>query len=175
MRRFSPVRPDMNIHFFFQAEDGIRDDLVTGVQTCALPICSLRHHEQKQRCHLQFGQDGSVGYEDGGDASPGREQHTIARHEKEMTEFATKGAKEIEEKKLPLPDDRLHIAPDKIKDQHAGNEMPDVVIDQWGGKKLPGISVRNTAVAKPEIFENESAIPGGEDNLNDEGRGVQAQ
>src|SRR5207247_5598812 len=25
-------------HFFFQAEDGIRDPLVTGVQTCALPI-----------------------------------------------------------------------------------------------------------------------------------------
>src|SRR5258708_28541161 len=29
-----PVR----LYFFFQAEDGIRDDLVTGVQTCALPI-----------------------------------------------------------------------------------------------------------------------------------------
>src|SRR5207247_7563615 len=27
--------------FFFQAEDGIRDPLVTGVQTCALPISSL--------------------------------------------------------------------------------------------------------------------------------------
>src|SRR5258708_2042017 len=27
--------------FFFQAEDGIRDDLVTGVQTCALPISVL--------------------------------------------------------------------------------------------------------------------------------------
>src|SRR5438105_12870275 len=27
--------------FFFQAEDGIRDPLVTGVQTCALPICAL--------------------------------------------------------------------------------------------------------------------------------------
>src|SRR6266568_7640729 len=25
--------------FFFQAEDGIRDGTVTGVQTCALPIC----------------------------------------------------------------------------------------------------------------------------------------
>src|SRR5438034_7096722 len=25
--------------FFFQAEDGIRDHCVTGVQTCALPIC----------------------------------------------------------------------------------------------------------------------------------------
>src|SRR6266581_7201319 len=27
--------------FFFQAEDGIRDGRVTGVQTCALPICML--------------------------------------------------------------------------------------------------------------------------------------
>src|SRR5437016_9652384 len=26
-------------YFFFQAEDGIRDWSVTGVQTCALPIC----------------------------------------------------------------------------------------------------------------------------------------
>src|SRR5205823_9932790 len=30
----------MVIVFFFQAEDGIRDKLVTGVQTCALPICT---------------------------------------------------------------------------------------------------------------------------------------
>src|SRR5258708_5275584 len=28
--------------FFFQAEDGIRDDLVTGVQTCALPISAVK-------------------------------------------------------------------------------------------------------------------------------------
>src|SRR5258708_8619097 len=34
----------MYFFFFFQAEDGIRDDLVTGVQTCALPI-SLVHRE----------------------------------------------------------------------------------------------------------------------------------
>src|SRR2546422_681446 len=27
--------------FFFQAEDGIRDVAVTGVQTCALPICLI--------------------------------------------------------------------------------------------------------------------------------------
>src|SRR5207248_4756192 len=27
------------IVFFFQAEDGIRDRTMTGVQTCALPIC----------------------------------------------------------------------------------------------------------------------------------------
>src|SRR5690606_40453907 len=28
--------------FFFQAEDGIRDFHVTGVKTCALPICDKR-------------------------------------------------------------------------------------------------------------------------------------
>src|SRR5699024_11936629 len=28
--------------FFFQAEDGIRDRNVTGVQTCALPICPAK-------------------------------------------------------------------------------------------------------------------------------------
>src|SRR2546427_11967036 len=31
--------------FFFQAEDGIRDLTVTGVQTCALPISSRRWRE----------------------------------------------------------------------------------------------------------------------------------
>src|SRR5437660_9063679 len=29
---------EMPLSFFFQAEDGIRDGHVTGVQTCALPI-----------------------------------------------------------------------------------------------------------------------------------------
>src|SRR5689334_24138587 len=31
----------MHAFFFFQAEDGIRDGTVTGVQTCALPISPL--------------------------------------------------------------------------------------------------------------------------------------
>src|SRR5207247_8345957 len=31
----------LHLFFFFQAEDGIRDPLVTGVQTCALPISPL--------------------------------------------------------------------------------------------------------------------------------------
>src|SRR5207244_6152036 len=38
--------------FFFQAEDGIRDDLVTGVQTCALPIygaVAVLHHARARR------------------------------------------------------------------------------------------------------------------------------
>src|SRR5687767_15437354 len=38
--------------FFFQAEDGIRDKLVTGVQTCALPIsfnCYLHNEHHSLR------------------------------------------------------------------------------------------------------------------------------
>src|SRR5438876_3912983 len=35
-------------HLFFQAEDGIRDGRVTGVQTCALPI-SLRYANARRR------------------------------------------------------------------------------------------------------------------------------
>src|SRR3989442_7246667 len=34
--------------FFFQAEDGIRDADVTGVQTCALPIFDLRQLERER-------------------------------------------------------------------------------------------------------------------------------
>src|SRR5256885_497346 len=35
---FISGRRDIKSFFFFQAEDGIRDYKVTGVQTCALPI-----------------------------------------------------------------------------------------------------------------------------------------
>src|SRR5256885_10320690 len=34
------------LYFFFQAEDGIRDYKVTGVQTCALPISEVRELER---------------------------------------------------------------------------------------------------------------------------------
>src|SRR3712207_7086524 len=35
--------------FFFQAEDGIRDIGVTGVQTCALPICRPERPDARRR------------------------------------------------------------------------------------------------------------------------------
>src|SRR3989449_7887494 len=53
--------------FFFQAEDGIRDVAVTGVQTCALPICerpllskeqireNLQHQRDQMARFLEFG------------------------------------------------------------------------------------------------------------------------
>src|SRR6266850_3209194 len=38
--------------FFFQAEDGIRDYKVTGVQTCALPISMLDREDPRRQAHL---------------------------------------------------------------------------------------------------------------------------
>src|SRR5260370_18060762 len=38
----------MRIFFFFQAEEGIRYSSVTGVQTCALPICMPRPKRRSQ-------------------------------------------------------------------------------------------------------------------------------
>src|SRR2546430_11455194 len=43
--------------FFFQAEDGIRDLTVTGVQTCALPICSSDSLLLKMRMTKELGFD----------------------------------------------------------------------------------------------------------------------
>src|SRR3989440_7153105 len=39
--------------FFFQAEDGIRDLIVTGVQTCALPIYRARGGTESRRRELR--------------------------------------------------------------------------------------------------------------------------
>src|SRR2546430_10350970 len=41
MRAHARECSDSSFFFFFQAEDGIRDLTVTGVQTCALPISKL--------------------------------------------------------------------------------------------------------------------------------------
>src|SRR5476651_2848294 len=41
------MRETIFFFFFFQAEDGIRDIGVTGVQTCALPISMLRQLPSK--------------------------------------------------------------------------------------------------------------------------------
>src|SRR5207253_3736290 len=40
--------------FFFQAEDGIRDGHVTGVQTCALPICTGEAHSRAEMMEFNY-------------------------------------------------------------------------------------------------------------------------
>src|SRR5258708_9084654 len=66
--------------FFFQEEDGIRDDLVTGVQTCALPICWSRSSKRLL--------DGRAGHHDQ-DADQHRDQpdhqHRLLRYGPRLT------------------------------------------------------------------------------------------
>jgi len=56
LRLFLHCPVDVDVHafssfvFFFQAEDGIRDVAVTGVQTCALPI----YPDTVQFCKQQY-------------------------------------------------------------------------------------------------------------------------
>src|SRR2546422_1837689 len=54
--------------FFFQAEDGIRDVAVTGVQTCALPISASSADSGAQNAEAQTGEFSSAldGYQDPG-------------------------------------------------------------------------------------------------------------
>src|SRR2546430_1146181 len=60
--RDTPAPEELNVseadasQFFFQAEDGIRDLTVTGVQTCALPICPAE--DRPRPSHQSDGGDG---------------------------------------------------------------------------------------------------------------------
>src|SRR5438105_6239145 len=48
--------------FFFQAEDGIRDPLVTGVQTCALPILVFNPSFPFRLTHMLLASAITVGF-----------------------------------------------------------------------------------------------------------------
>src|SRR5205085_4085380 len=62
-------------NFFFQAEDGIRDLTVTGVQTCALPICWNRPggNDGRPGGYVRPGNDRGPGWNrpGGNDGRPG--------------------------------------------------------------------------------------------------------
>src|SRR5256885_6109723 len=60
-----------DVFFFFQAEDGIRDYKVTGVQTCALPICR--------------GEEDRLGFRFPRQICKGCDGHARARHYRDMT------------------------------------------------------------------------------------------
>src|SRR5690625_6617725 len=56
------------LFFFFQAEDGIRDGHVTGVQTCALPISrdsEIHHMAGLQAIQLEAGASAIIGQREG--------------------------------------------------------------------------------------------------------------
>src|SRR2546422_5142600 len=65
--------------FFFQAEDGIRDVAVTGVQTCALPISRVRRgHVGPAAARLRRG-DGRGGLERAPSRQRSRAAHDVSR------------------------------------------------------------------------------------------------
>src|SRR5256885_7100445 len=79
------------IVFFFQAEDGIRDYKVTGVQTCALPICS----RPRAGVHPHVGtRDAARGREPRSDRAGGKQRdlgvHRAERPDAERTARQTR-------------------------------------------------------------------------------------
>src|SRR2546422_8848229 len=59
--------------FFFQAEDGIRDVAVTGVQTCALPIHDHREKDRQRGLRVPV-LDREEEREESAEEVPGREE-----------------------------------------------------------------------------------------------------
>src|SRR5437763_10748745 len=84
---------------FFQAEDGIRDTSVTGVQTCALPICGLLGDLLgRSRCRvdvsgLRHSWDGREGHFRGGRVSVA--QRRVAEREATEGIHATRDRKSV--------------------------------------------------------------------------------
>src|SRR5258708_16051966 len=100
---------DMRL-FFFQAEDGIRDDLVTGVQTCALPI--WRRVQPVEHRNRAPGSDVTGGVFLGADHSgsnPGPAWRAAARHRRRGAEVARSGERRVGE------EGRSRWSPDHLK------------------------------------------------------------
>src|SRR5437762_5010212 len=84
--------------FFFQAEDGIRDTSVTGVQTCALPIWRFRP------CVLRPVHDGGLGMDTSSDRRGGRGEegfpHSIFGLSFQKRRHTTFGSRRSEERRV---------------------------------------------------------------------------
>src|SRR2546430_3404712 len=84
--------------FFFQAEDGIRDLTVTGVQTCALPIWSCPNGDRNRAA--------SAGLCSGLRAEPVHSESRLGRSEEHTSELQSQSNLVcrllLEKKKTPL-------------------------------------------------------------------------
>src|SRR5260370_20707790 len=111
--------------FFFQAEEGIRDSSVTGVQTCALPICAQGKTSQEQSdnrgastnscqpIHSHHGQQGEAKCQR---SSRSKSQERDMRHEHNSDGCAQSSST------LSADDIRVsHRVAKQSLEQHAGN------------------------------------------------------
>src|SRR2546430_4030707 len=73
----------MLVFFFFQAEDGIRDLTVTGVQTCALPIWGAAHRLRRSAQPAWPDPAGPGAHADGSGFGPGADADRPDRGDQE--------------------------------------------------------------------------------------------
>src|SRR5690625_7791240 len=91
------------IVFFFQAEDGIRDGHVTGVQTCALPIWSAaaaptpRPRSGSRARPPSAGRTRAAGRSHRPSNSPRSEERRVGKEERDKTETSQKKTQKIKE------------------------------------------------------------------------------
>src|SRR5437868_13852750 len=84
--------------FFFQAEDGIRDRNVTGVQTCALPICSAAQRDGDGMVHAVDPQEVAGQIRHGADLTVGG-QHSRSEERRVGKECRSRGSPNEQKKK----------------------------------------------------------------------------
>src|SRR5437763_15936477 len=85
-------------YFFFQAEDGIRDTSVTGVQTCALPISRLRSVVTTVSRRAAKRLPAALW------VPPLRRRHTTRSEERRVGKGVDPGGRRLQQKKKPQPD-----------------------------------------------------------------------
>src|SRR3989475_7085479 len=111
--------------FFFQAEDGIRDLTVTGVQTCALPILFRYERQQRGRLreHFQLNMDII------GEPGPAADAEIIAAAIDIARAFGL-GPKDV---RLRVSDRRIVTAQLANRYHVSDGEMPGVLagLDKW--------------------------------------------
>src|SRR5438093_11673747 len=98
MATFSASDPFSVVFFFFQAEDGIRDWSVTGVQTCALPILQSGGNKAlsfgKSKAKLSSSQGKKVTFRDVAGVDEAKEElQEIIEFLKEPQKFQKLGGK----------------------------------------------------------------------------------
>src|SRR5260370_14565642 len=125
------TRSVLCLFFFFQAEDGIRDSSVTGVQTCALPIFALAELAHRGPGGTRLGLAGDrevpvgerghlreVGYAQ--HLAPARERPKLLAHRARRLP-PDAAAHPVEGKRGPL---RLTAPPSPIGAAHQGQHHP---------------------------------------------------
>src|SRR5688572_32888489 len=106
------------LFFFFQAEDGIRDLTVTGVQTCALPICPRRrgHVSRTQSKTLKHGKDRA------GDRRTGKHGRWRDRLRRQRPNARRRSRRRSEERRVGK-ECRSRWSPEHQKKKHATYEI----------------------------------------------------